>query len=249
MEIWCMIQCNVIFGQLGFVFFNVYELFFIEVVKVWKGLFQMFFNQIFNFLSKEIQEIFDLIFVVLKNWVIYKLLIEYMQVFVEMYKKELQVQFVLIYEFEGMCLFIRNDDVLYWYKVEELRILIRYWNYYCIVVYKGDELVSLFFKIEEFSEEEFVQEIVKMEKDFCQMGFEFFQQELDVVVYIRGYYVFVVYWFIDIVCMYVMFGLFFCVVLVIEIYFQDKFGFIGNCIIFEMLDQFMEEEGCIGQIC
>lgn len=206
---------------------EVYEFLCMDAVKPWNKPLAAFLNGTIQLLQREMMSALDRAFSGLKKRFVFRESKKHLVDFVKSHREVLTGQLMHAYKTETHRLYTVNNAFFNHNLEEEKRILARHRHHYRWAAHCGQAPESLK-PVEQLSEEERLQEQSRMQKEAAKMGKDPYEQEIDVVAYVRGYYLTAAFRFIDNVSLHMTSGLFPVVSESVNFHLDKKLGLLDN---------------------
>ena len=197
-----------------------------DAVKPWDGPLKHFLTTMVQLLHKEINHALDASFSTLKKRLVYRESKRFLAEFVKGHRETLDGRLKHALKMEKHGLYTVNTAFFNHNLDEERRILARHRHHYRWAAYCGQPAERIK-PLEQLSDEERQQEMVKTQKEAAKMGQDKYEQELGVIAYVRAYYLTAAARFIDNVSLHVIAGLFPDVSESVKLYLDERLGLFG----------------------
>lgn len=207
--------------------YEVYEFLCMDAVKPWNKPLSTFLNATMQLLQKEAMSSLDQAFSNLKKRLVFREAKKHLGDFIKGHRETLTAQLMHTYRTETFRLYTVNNAFFNHNLEEEKRILARHRHHYRWAAHIGQASESLK-PLDKLNEEERVQEQSRMQKEANKMGKDMYEQELDVVAYVRGYYLTAAFRFIDNVSLQMTSGIFPSISESVDFHLDRKLGLLDS---------------------
>jgi hypothetical protein len=223
---------------------EVYEFLCMDAVKPWNKPLSTFLNATMQLLQREMTSSLEHAFANLKKRLVFRESKKHLGDFVKTHRETLTSQLMHTYRTETYRLYTINNTFFNHNLEEEKRILARHRHHYRWAAHSGQPNESIK-ALEKLSEEERLQEQSRMQKEAIKLGKDPYEQEIDVVAYVRGYYLTAAFRFIDNVSLQMTSGIFPSISESVNFHLDKKLGLLDNAGMFLTVFHFGSCKVCI----